>query len=126
MSTADGIKYITMEFIEGRDLCGRLEERRFTVEESVRIMRQVCAALDAAHSEDVIHRDLKPQNIMIGERGKVTVMDFGLARSMEMNGLTQTGAMLGTLPICLPSRPRASSSMCARICSLSASSFTSC
>jgi eukaryotic-like serine/threonine-protein kinase len=96
MSTADGIKYITMEFIEGKDLCGRLEERRFTVEESVRIMRQVCAALDAAHSEDVIHRDLKPQNIMIGERGKVTVMDFGLARSMEMNGLTQTGAMLGT------------------------------
>jgi tetratricopeptide (TPR) repeat protein/predicted Ser/Thr protein kinase/TolB-like protein len=96
LGSADGVKYITMEFIEGRDVSSLMEERKLAPDETVRIMRQVCHALDAAHTEGVIHRDLKPQNIMIDERGKVCVMDFGLARSMEMPGLTQTGAMLGT------------------------------
>jgi serine/threonine protein kinase len=62
----------------------------------LRIIRQVCRALEAAHSEDVVHRDLKPQNVMVDETGRVRVMDFGLARSVEMSGLTQTGAVLGT------------------------------
>ena len=69
---------------------------RLTPEESVKILRQVCAALEAAHAEGVIHRDLKPQNIMIESSGRVVVMDFGLARSMEATGLTQAGAMMGT------------------------------
>jgi tetratricopeptide (TPR) repeat protein len=85
-----------MEYIEGRDLSSRLREGRPPIEESIEIMRQVCAALHAAHSENVIHRDLKPQNILIDVRGKVVVMDFGLARSIEMPGMTQTGTVLGT------------------------------
>ena len=85
-----------MEFVEGRDLSSLLEERKCTVPEAIDIIRQTCRALEAAHGENVIHRDLKPQNIMLGEGGKVSVMDFGLARSLESGGLTQAGALIGT------------------------------
>src|SRR5207302_2146792 len=83
-------------FVEGQDLSSLFEERKYTPEEAVEILRQVCAALEAAHSEGVVHRDLKPQNIMIESSGRVCVMDFGLARSMEASGLTQAGAVMGT------------------------------
>lgn len=96
LGTTGAVKYITMEYVEGRDLSSLTEERRFTPEEVARIIRQVCRALDAAHAEKVIHRDLKPQNIMLDGSGRVLVMDFGLARSFEMSGLTQSGAVLGT------------------------------
>jgi len=96
LGSAGGMKFITMEFIEGRDLSALVEERRRPPLECVLIMRQVCRALEAAHGEGVIHRDLKPQNIMVNESGRVWVMDFGLARSTEMHGLTQTGSVLGT------------------------------
>ena len=96
LGSAGPLKFITMEFVEGRDLSHLMHERRFCVEESIQIIRQVCRALDAAHAESVVHRDLKPQNIMVNERGKVSVMDFGLAFSTEINNLTQTGALLGT------------------------------
>ena len=97
LGVSDGLRFITMEFVEGQDLSSLLEERhKYTPEETVAILRQVCAALEAAHSEGVVHRDLKPQNIMIGEGGRVCVMDFGLARSMEAGGLTQAGAVMGT------------------------------
>jgi TolB-like protein len=91
------VKFITMDFIEGKDLKSLLHERgKFPPDEAVKIMAQVCRALEAAHSEGVVHRDLKPQNIMIDSQGRVTVMDFGIARSIEMPGMTQTGAVIGT------------------------------
>jgi tetratricopeptide (TPR) repeat protein/predicted Ser/Thr protein kinase len=97
LGVADGLRFITMEFVEGQDLSNLLDGgHKYTPEETVKILRQVCAALEAAHSEGVVHRDLKPQNIMIGEGGRVCVMDFGLARSMEAGGLTQAGAVMGT------------------------------
>jgi tetratricopeptide (TPR) repeat protein/predicted Ser/Thr protein kinase len=97
LGLADGLRFITMEFVEGRDLASLLEEReKLPAEETVKILRQVCAALEVAHMEGVVHRDLKPQNIMVETGGRVCVMDFGLARSMEANGLTQAGAVLGT------------------------------
>jgi tetratricopeptide (TPR) repeat protein/predicted Ser/Thr protein kinase len=96
LGVADGFRFITMEFIDGRDLSSLLEERKLTPEETVKILRQVCTALEAAHAEGVIHRDLKPQNIMLESGGRVVVMDFGLARSMEATGLTQAGAVMGT------------------------------
>jgi tetratricopeptide (TPR) repeat protein/predicted Ser/Thr protein kinase len=92
----ENLKFITMEFVEGRDLSALLEDRKRTVPEAIDIIRQTCRALEAAHDENVIHRDLKPQNIMIGEGGKVSVMDFGLARTLESTGLTQAGALIGT------------------------------
>ena len=96
LGSHEGAKFITMEFVAGHDLSAMMAERRVAAEETARIIRKVCGALEAAHAENVIHRDLKPQNIMIDESGGVYVMDFGLARSVEMSGLTQTGALLGT------------------------------
>jgi tetratricopeptide (TPR) repeat protein len=97
LGVADGLRFITMEFVEGQDLASRIEERqKYTPEEAVKILRQVCAALEAAHAEGVVHRDLKPQNIMLDASGRVCVMDFGLARSMEATGMTQAGTVMGT------------------------------
>jgi len=103
LSEAEGVKYITMEFIEGTDLRHLLINRgKFPPEQAVDIMRQVCLALDAAHSAGIIHRDLKPQNIMQDKNGRILVMDFGLARSLESEGMTQTGALLGTIEYMSP------------------------
>jgi len=97
LGEADGIKFISMDYIEGEDLRSLLRQKgRFTPEEATSIIVQVCQALEAAHAEGVVHRDLKPQNIMLDSQGRATVMDFGIARSMELTGMTQTGALIGT------------------------------
>ena len=104
ISEADGVKFITMEYVEGPDLRSILTESgKLPIERAVEIIRQVCLALDAAHSAGIIHRDLKPQNIMQeAKTGRILVMDFGLARSMEGDGMTQTGALLGTIEYMSP------------------------
>jgi tetratricopeptide (TPR) repeat protein/predicted Ser/Thr protein kinase len=97
LGQADGFKFITMEYLEGKDLRGVLREKgKLPPEEAARIILQICRALEAAHSEGVIHRDLKPQNIMIDANGRAYVMDFGIARSAYLPGMTQTGALVGT------------------------------
>jgi tetratricopeptide (TPR) repeat protein len=108
LGEADGIKFISMDFVEGQDLKSMLREKgKLTPEEARNIIVQVCRALNAAHEESVIHRDLKPQNIMVGSDGKVTVMDFGIARSMEATGLTQTGVVIGTPEYMSPEQGKA-------------------
>ncbi|MFB0565693.1 MAG: AAA family ATPase, partial [Candidatus Aminicenantaceae bacterium] len=69
---------------------------KLTEEEAIAIAKQVCEGLEEAHELGVIHRDLKPQNIMIDEKSNAKVMDFGIARSVEAPGVTQTGMMIGT------------------------------
>jgi serine/threonine protein kinase/Tfp pilus assembly protein PilF len=97
LGEAEGAKFISMEYIDGRDLKSIHAERgKLQPEEAAEIIEQVCLALDAAHAEGVIHRDLKPQNIMVDKHGRVVVMDFGIARSRELSGLTQTGDLVGT------------------------------
>ena len=97
LGQADGFKFITMEFVEGRDLRAVLRERgKLSPDEAVRIIAQVCRALEAAHIAGVVHRDLKPQNIMLDAKDRVYVMDFGIAHSLETPGMTQTGALMGT------------------------------
>src|SRR4029434_7584767 len=76
----DGIKYITMSYIEGSDLSTVLRDRKLTVPEVLAIARQIAAGLQAAHEAGVVHRDLKPANVMI-ENDHAIIMDFGIARS---------------------------------------------
>jgi serine/threonine protein kinase/Tfp pilus assembly protein PilF len=107
LGEADGIKFITMEFIDGRDLKSVLtEHQKLPVERALEIIQQVCLALEAAHTEGVVHRDLKPQNIMVDGQGRVSVMDFGIARSVEFGGMTQTGALVGTPEYMSPEQVR--------------------
>ena len=103
MAEAEGTKYITMEFVEGGDLHKLLREKgKMPPEEAVAIVRQICHALEAAHGAGVIHRDLKPQNILQESSGRILVMDFGLARSLESDGMTQSGVLLGTIEYMSP------------------------
>src|SRR5450631_2743230 len=103
LGEAEGMKFITMEFVEGMDLRTLIHERaKLPPEEAVSIIEQSCRALEAAHSVGVIHRDLKPQNIMQETSGRIVVMDFGLARTLEGDGMTQSGAMVGTMEYMSP------------------------
>jgi tetratricopeptide (TPR) repeat protein/predicted Ser/Thr protein kinase len=103
LSEADGMKFITMEYVEGENLLTLIhEKKKFSPEEAVEIMQQVCRALEAAHTVGVIHRDLKPQNIMRDKAGRILVMDFGLARTLEGDGMTQSGALVGTMEYMSP------------------------
>src|SRR5262252_3101279 len=97
LGQADGLKFITMEFLEGQDLRAELTKRgKFSPEDAARIILQISRALEVAHGEGVVHRDLKPQNIMLDANGRAYVMDFGIARSAYLPGMTQTGALIGT------------------------------
>src|SRR5215472_7835716 len=107
LGQSDGVKFITMEFVEGRDIRTLLSDKgKFPPNEAARIMLQICRALEAAHGEHVIHRDLKPQNIMLDNRGRVFVMDFGIARSAHLPGMTETGALIGTPEYMSPEQAR--------------------
>jgi serine/threonine protein kinase/tetratricopeptide (TPR) repeat protein len=97
-----GTKFITMEFADGATLRSLLSERgKFEPAEAVEVVRQICLGLEVAHAEGVIHRDLKPQNIMQSQQGRVVVMDFGLARTLT-SSMTQTGALVGTMEYMSP------------------------
>jgi len=103
----DGTKFITMEYVDGGDLKSVIIERgKIPPGEAADIIRQICNALDAAHSAGVVHRDLKPQNIMIDQSGRIVVMDFGIASSKDMPGMTMTGALMGTPEYMSPEQAR--------------------
>lgn len=94
--TAGGTAFIAMEFVEGRELKDRFDaDERFPLAEIVRIMGQLLDALDYSHKNGVVHRDVKPANIILLEDGTVKVADFGIAR-IESSNLTQAGSVLGT------------------------------
>jgi len=91
----DGIFYIAMEFIVGTTLHELLAEKHvLPTDEVVQLARQICRGLDYAHSNGIIHRDVKPANIMITANGTVKIMDFGIAKSGGQ--VTNTGQVLGT------------------------------
>ena len=92
-----GLHYFAMEYIEGRTLARILAERKpFALEEAVRLVGQVLAALHRVHCAGIIHRDLKPGNIMIDGDGRAILLDFGLAKDATAGDLTAAGAVMGT------------------------------
>jgi serine/threonine-protein kinase len=111
-STADGTLYIAMEFVAGHSLADVLTKGPLSPDRVIKIMRQVCGALDEAHMQGIIHRDLKPDNLVLtdraGETDFVKVLDFGIAARSESADaqkeakLTQQGMVLGTPPYMSP------------------------
>jgi serine/threonine protein kinase/tetratricopeptide (TPR) repeat protein len=92
-----GTHYITMEYVSGQDLKGLIRQTgQLTVGKAVSIAKQICDGLSEAHSLGVVHRDLKPQNIMVDRQGNAHIMDFGIARSVTGKGITGAGVMIGT------------------------------
>ena len=97
LGEAAGVKFISMAYVHGQDLHGLLQKGRLTLEQALAIIRQLCGALDAAHAEGVVHRDLKPQNVLLDEQLNVFVTDFGLAKSLGADTrMTMSGQTLGT------------------------------
>ena len=92
----EGMFYIAMEYIEGHTLQQLLKQQKVQpLEKIIEIVRQVCAGLDYAHSRGIIHRDVKPANIMLQTDGPVKIMDFGVAKGGG-SGMTSTGQVVGT------------------------------
>lgn len=123
LGIADGLRFISMEYIEGRELAHILQEKgKLPPREAAEIMLQVCKGLAVAHAEGVIHRDLKPQNIMVDRQKRAAVMDFGIAHSLDAavieavssvahapspESLTLVGSLLGTPGYMCPEQARA-------------------
>ncbi|MGH7419838.1 MAG: PASTA domain-containing protein, partial [Candidatus Rokuibacteriota bacterium] len=97
-----------MEFVEGQDLKRRLRDLGgpLAVDEAVRVGAQVCEVLDYAHRRGIIHRDIKPQNILLTPDGVVKVTDFGIARALSAVTITQTGTVLGSVQYLSPEAAR--------------------
>jgi len=91
-----GLLYMAMELLDGTDLREVIDRQLLTdLDDKLRVMEQICAALSFAHSKGVIHRDLKPANIHVQPNGQVKIVDFGLAR-ISTSEMTQEGIVLGT------------------------------
>ncbi len=94
----DGKYYIVMEYVDGKTLKSLIKKRgALTLPEVVDIMSQLTSAISCAHESYIIHRDIKPQNVIILEDGRVKVMDFGIAAQLNSNNLTQTNSVMGTV-----------------------------
>jgi len=92
-----GTHFITMEFVPGEDLRSMIRmSGHLAVGTTISIAKQICEGLTEAHESGVMHRDLKPGNIMIDKGGNARIMDFGIARSLKAKGITGSGVMIGT------------------------------
>jgi serine/threonine protein kinase len=102
-----GFAYLIMEYVDGVNLRQAMRAGRFTPEQALQIIPAICDALQFAHGQGVLHRDIKPENILLDSKGKVKIVDFGIAKILgeEVDGamlLTQSGAKLGTAPYMAP------------------------
>jgi len=97
LSEEEGTHFITMEYMSGEDLKSTTRRvGQLSIGKAIAIAKQMCEGLAEAHRLGVVHRDLKPQNIMIDREGNARIMDFGIARSVEAKGITEAGVIIGT------------------------------
>jgi eukaryotic-like serine/threonine-protein kinase len=99
---ADDEKFIVMEFVDGVTLRKKIKENPLKVDESVNYAIQIGEALEEAHSQGIIHRDIKPDNVMINSKNQIKVMDFGIAKLKEGLGVTRTMSTSGTVSYMAP------------------------
>ena len=100
-------QYIVMQLVEGRDLAAILKERgRISADDAVQVAIAVASALEAAHRRGIVHRDVKPGNILITDDGDVKVTDFGIARAVSEASMTVTGTTLGSVHYFSPEQAR--------------------
>ena len=102
----DGRQYIVFEYVEGENLKGLLSHGALPVDEALRYGLQIAGALDFAHKRGLVHRDVKPQNVLLTEEGEPKVTDFGIARSVDVQSVTQSGTVLGTSDYIAPEQAR--------------------
>jgi serine/threonine protein kinase/Tfp pilus assembly protein PilF len=98
----EGECFISMEYIEGKSIKELVKEKKFPIGDILSIAIQIAEGLNAAHRKDIVHRDIKSDNIMITPEGLVKIMDFGLAKLKGATKLTTTGSTLGTLAYMSP------------------------
>src|SRR5256885_1985708 len=97
------VLYIAMACVDGSDLKTMLvEEGRLPLRRALRIAGQIASALDAAHARGLVHRDVKPANILVGEGDRAFLSDFGVVKELASTGTTRTGSFVGTIAYCAP------------------------
>ena len=107
LGETSGLRYLSMEFIKGITLKQMVEQDQLIpTPVALRVAKQICAGLAAAHEVGVIHRDIKPQNIIIEPTGGLKIMDFGIARLTQERGMTATGTVIGTPDYMSPEQAR--------------------
>jgi serine/threonine protein kinase/Flp pilus assembly protein TadD len=102
----DGRTFIAMELVEGQGLDDRIASGPLEIDEAIDIAAQIAEGLNEAHEKGIIHRDIKPGNIMISENGRVKIMDFGVAKSVSTTTTTKPGATIGTVAYMSPEQSR--------------------
>ncbi len=94
--TPDGRPFIVMEYVKGETLSDLLHQSGLTITRTLEIIEAVAGALGSAHDQGIIHRDVKPSNVIVDEDGRVKVLDFGLAKELQEEGLQEANTLLGT------------------------------
>ncbi|WEV38116.1 Stk1 family PASTA domain-containing Ser/Thr kinase [Lactobacillus sp. ESL0680] len=107
VGTDHGLPYMVMEYVSGPDLKEYIRQNSpLDLHDVIRIMDQILSAMTLAHKHNVIHRDLKPQNILMDKRGNIKIADFGIAVALNQNSITQTNSAIGSVHYMSPEQTR--------------------